>query len=1041
MGKVFKFNPGFQSDDEAVANFIVRRRELDAVIAALEAGGSGPPRVLVVAPRGAGKTTLCRRVLAEIRRSEALGLRWHAVFLGEESYTVTTPGEFFLECLFQLRDQSPGAELEAAYEKAAAATGEDELVVATLSALREFARKTQRRLLIIVENFHIILHDQIGEGADTLLALLADENLFGVLATSVAQALAEEEGQLPQDYKRLTLRPLSLEECHSLWESLTDQSVKAERIRPLQILTGGSPRLLHILADFMRTPSLRDLMANLNLLIDQNTEYFKSQLDALPAIERKVFAALLDAWDPRTSKQIAESARVNTNVASAMLSRLNDRGAVIKEHGQGRAAFYYASERLFNIYYLMRRRSHPSSRVRALVSFMTEYYDRDELIDTTARLVREACAIEPEARTDYHSTFDAIMARAPEADRRRILELTPREFIHSFRQDQRAQRQQLAYLAEQEVPPSQLGEDDVHSLIDRIEAAADEGDFDSARELVQEFIARKPSSPEPWLRLSLLHHAQRDYTAATEAARQSLSLRPDDPWGYAVLGAALERDGQRTEAIDAFLAALKLDPANVMALDELADIREEEGDLEGAIELFEAARADGGFSSDTLWAHYGYLLHEAGQVEKAEAVLREGIGESAYNVSTRRALVSLLDETDRQDEAIAILRLAAEQSDKWEPWADLGAFLQVRTDSQVDAIHALEMAIEKGGLRIGLYRCLADAKLEAGLSREEVQNVIAAALERFEGSADAWLLAGDIYRSLHEDEQAEKAFRTAIDEGNGDVGRVLLARLLATKAERRDEAESLLRDALSNATGREACGPSKELAELLIHKGDDSEADAVIEAALAANARCGCCLVLHGQICARRGDKEAAEERFGAALDLQGGDIAALTGLARVVDPAKARVLLERAMEIAPNDPRCLVTRAQLKIGDIESQISDAKAALERDPDYLEAHLLLAPLNAARGESEIALEHLEHALELIKGEREFIPTFVSAAMSVASYGHGPRVSHLLEASEASDAIEPLLIALQLARGEQPRVAKEALEVAKDIVDRHGSQAS
>lgn len=96
----------------------------------------------------------------------------------------------------------------------------------------------------------------------------------------------------------------------------------------------------------------------------------------LPTIERKVFAALLEIWDPSTAKQIAEVARVNTNTASSMLARLMDRGAVLREDGpQGRTAIYYASERLFNIYYLMRRRSHPSSRVKALVTFMVEYYD------------------------------------------------------------------------------------------------------------------------------------------------------------------------------------------------------------------------------------------------------------------------------------------------------------------------------------------------------------------------------------------------------------------------------------------------------------------------------------------------------------------------------------------------------------------------------------------------------------------------------------------------------------------------------------------
>ena len=123
MNKPFKFNPGFLTDEEAVANFVVRRHQLDTVLSVFESSpGGSTARVLVLAPRGAGKTTLCRRVLAESRGEGRLSQDWHAIFLGEESYVVTTPGEFFLECLFHLRDQTPGAVPEARYQAAVAAS-------------------------------------------------------------------------------------------------------------------------------------------------------------------------------------------------------------------------------------------------------------------------------------------------------------------------------------------------------------------------------------------------------------------------------------------------------------------------------------------------------------------------------------------------------------------------------------------------------------------------------------------------------------------------------------------------------------------------------------------------------------------------------------------------------------------------------------------------------------------------------------------------------------------------------------------------------
>ena len=56
-------------------------------------------------------------------------------------------------------------------------------------------------------------------------------------------------------------------------------------MRPLEILTGGNPRLLAIIALFGAGRSFRELMDNLLDLVDDHTEYFKSHLESLPALE------------------------------------------------------------------------------------------------------------------------------------------------------------------------------------------------------------------------------------------------------------------------------------------------------------------------------------------------------------------------------------------------------------------------------------------------------------------------------------------------------------------------------------------------------------------------------------------------------------------------------------------------------------------------------------------------------------------------------------------------------------------------------------
>ena len=62
--RIRKFNPGtFLSDEEVINQFVVRKRELDIVLEVLRGNIDSPScqHVLVVAPRGRGKTMLLAR--------------------------------------------------------------------------------------------------------------------------------------------------------------------------------------------------------------------------------------------------------------------------------------------------------------------------------------------------------------------------------------------------------------------------------------------------------------------------------------------------------------------------------------------------------------------------------------------------------------------------------------------------------------------------------------------------------------------------------------------------------------------------------------------------------------------------------------------------------------------------------------------------------------------------------------------------------------------------------------------------------------------
>lgn len=1027
MGKAYKFNPGFQTDEEAVSNFIVRQGELAAIIDTLR-DEEQASRLSVVAPRGAGKTTLCRRVVAEVRTDALLSTTWQPIFLGEESYIVTTPGEFFLECLFHLAEDLGDADLKGLHAKALMIADDQELLDQCLTILRDFSEAAERRLLVIVENFHILLNDQIGRDRTTLLDTLADESLFGILATSVAQC-ADEDGEMQHvfsGYRMIALKPLTLEECRDLWSALTRQEVHLARIRPLQILTGGSPRLVQILSEFMTTPSLAGLMGNLNQLIDQNTEYFKSQLDTLPAVERKVFAALLDAWDPSTAKQVAEAARVNVNTASAMLGRLSDRGAVIKEPGGGRTVYYYAAERLFNIYYLMRRRSHPSNRVRALVAFMTEYYDRDELVATTAKLVDEACQIDPAQRGDYHWAFDAILTNQPEIVRDRILAQTPPDFLQSLHQDIALDKS--AAIAGVRSPGKQ--EENVLERVIKLsrDALTEEG-AEQAMALLRPALAEYPRSPLLHFQVATIHLHENDMDAAVEATRKGVALSEDNAGSHSLLGVILSMADRAEEAELAFERALSIDPKFSLAIGHLAELREDNEDEAGAIELYRAQKALGELSDEAA-ARFARLLFAAGKDDEGEQVLRDVLQNSEERLESRQVLASWLLESERTSEAAALLRDFAEHSDDWRAWADLGAF-HYGEHQYPESIEAFGAAIAEGAESPAVYHIMVNAMRGAGIAEDSIMTVADELLERHREEPWALIVAGDILAEYRVNERAEALYRQAAAQEFGDQAWVRLAVLLARNAESPD-ADAALERAIATAREHENCNMLRDVAEVLVHKGEDEQADALLAEALVINENCFCCRILQGGIATRRCDLTAARAHFQSALDLNENAVPALLGLASVSNKKAAAELVERATEVEPENPRCLLARAQLGDHDVRARLADGTEALKRDPDLTEARLFLAPLEARRGDQAAALEHLAAALRELETRRELIPSFVDTSLDLVRDGLGAEVSKLLQ-SDAGRAVEPLAVALQLARGENPAVAKEVLEVAHDIL--------
>ena len=415
-----KYNPGFLTDEELMASFCVRTREFESMVEMLrECTGPSNPHQIVIGPRGSGKTSLLLRIAAEVRQDPELSLRFFPVVFAEESYEVDTAGEFWLEALSKLADQTIRQEnapdLRRTFEDLRTIQDDQTLGDRCLGTLLNYSDRESKRVVLMVENLNMMFRDMSdGDAGWRLRKILQTEPRIILLASATSRfdEIDHPDHALYDLFRVLMLRPLDTEECAVLWGAVAGKHPPPETIRSLEILTGGSPRLVAIVARFGAARSFRELMKDLLDLVDDHTEYFKSHIESLPAQERRVYLALADLWKPATTREIAERTRIETSKCSAQLTRLTERGVVQVTGGSARRKQYYLTERLYNIYYLLRRNRGPDSLIEALIQFMESYYSPTELMEIGAGIAREMEDFDTE-RQMLHRAALARLAELP----------------------------------------------------------------------------------------------------------------------------------------------------------------------------------------------------------------------------------------------------------------------------------------------------------------------------------------------------------------------------------------------------------------------------------------------------------------------------------------------------------------------------------------------------------------------------------------------------------------------------------------------------
>jgi len=703
--RILKYNPSFMTDDQLIVNFAIRKADLDLLLQTIRDNtADSNQHVLVLGPRGMGKTTLVLRVVAEVRRDAELSEHWYPIVFSEESYSVDSVGAFWLEALFHLAIATNNQQLRETHAELLKESSDERLRDRALAQLLDFADNQKKRLLLIVENFNMLVGDQMSDaGAWELRHTLLNEPRLMLLATATNQPeeMSRQDKALYELLKPHELKTLTLDETAALWAAQTGKSPSPNGIKPLHILTGGNPRLLSILSSFAATLSLREVMDNLLGLVDDHTDYFKSHIESLPATERRVYTTLADLWDPSTAQTVAQNTRLSINMASALLARLVARGFVVIAAKEGRSKWYQVAERLYNVYYLLRRRGSCEGRIQAVVRFMTSYYASDELCDVVHRMAEEACKLAVEVRSDYYRLFEELIARSPDDKSYLSLLLNiPTSILadpqapETFRSLTTSSNNSRANLYTPYL--RRISKEDKDTLI----LIPNEKDADQAQSLFEPLLSKYDTNALVWLMFGYWNVSLDKPTAAEHAFRKAIECDDSFCLAWQALGDVLHGDENRLDQAEAaFRQCIALNSQLFSPWYSLGRILlfSRNDPISSRDAFIKAARFDP--SNPTAWAMLGLSCWRSPQPDITQAeqsFLRclDLLSPDQIELKERTldTLSDIYEKTNRPQKEVEcrqqLVQLCPENANYW---IHLGFSLH-STDQLEDAIHALKKA-------------------------------------------------------------------------------------------------------------------------------------------------------------------------------------------------------------------------------------------------------------------------------------------------------------------------------------------------------------
>ncbi len=553
--ELYKYNPGQCRPEELEATFVGREVILDNILSVLRERTNTPTNqhFLIIGSRGIGKTNLLLILKHRVENDDALFKAYLPLQTAEEEYSIVSLRDLFTKVLELLLAVEPDDDLRASAESIALTDDDEHAAEIAIDAVKRFCERFDRKILLLLDNFDLILDDRILDEAQMgrLRDLLMNGSFLTLLATAPTHFKEVSGYQRPfyQFFHPIELKDLSVKEMTELLQkqaTLEENRTLLERFKELKPrinavhhLTGGNPRLVLMLYQLYTRTELPEVRESIQTLLDDLTPYYKHRIEVLAPQQRKVLDTFARLGRPANPTELSKETRLPVNQINSILKRLRDLGFVsISPQKRRKTTLYMVSERVFRIWYQMRFSALGRSKLEFFIEFLRIWYTEHEWVKETRRLMVE---------------YQSATAERQFGEAGRFIE-------------------HLEYLAEA-APRPEMG----YSVTDAtIRSCIESGDFKRAEEILNERIneySRKRNNDrlsQCWYLMAYLRNEQKRAEEEINALEKAVKFRPEFPealnnWGTGLGNLARTKEGAEQErlfllAFEKYEAAVKIKP-------------------------------------------------------------------------------------------------------------------------------------------------------------------------------------------------------------------------------------------------------------------------------------------------------------------------------------------------------------------------------------------------------------------------------------------------------------------------------------------------